>query len=170
MPGYVRIKDRIPYHGKGPEELVGSLRRLLADPANKYAQKIVLEVGAPHIYVEKLVPEQEAGDIPQLSIHDAIRTNRMEEYEGELAEGFDVLWDMSQTIRAEGYEIGFIVIGNKTKFQKWFGRRLVNTDMTFFGVPVRVVPEVPEDVVIMCGTEDRTADVGDIKFSMKVSI
>lgn len=169
-PGFVRTKDRIPYHGKGVDELIASLRRILSD--NKYTQKIICEVGTPYIYIEKLVPEGEAQDLPpQISIHDVLRTNEMEEYDGE--EGrtpVQQLWDMFSMINDKGLQAAVVVAGNKVKFQKWLGIRLHHSRPTVFDTPFQVLGELPEDVFVICGAASRIADYDDIKYSVKGTI
>ncbi len=169
--GFVRIKDRVPYHGKGIDELMAALRRVLSEPVNKYTQKIVLEVGAPHIYIEKLVPEDQAVDIPQLSLHDILRTMEMEEY--ELEDGktpSQQLWGMLEMVHDKGLQAMMVVAGNKSKFQKWLGVRIHNVKPTVFGIPFQLLGELPEDVFVVCGAETRVAEVDDIKYSVKVTI
>lgn len=171
--GFVRIKDRIPYHGKGTEELLGALRKTLSDPSNKFAQKIVLEVGVPHIYIEKLVPEVEAVDLPQtITLHDAIRTHKMEEYETEINSDRNThplqhLWHIFGMVHDEGLEVCAIVAGSKAVFQKWLGVRIHPTKMSILETPFSVVGELPEDVFIVCGAPARTAENDEIRYSVK---
>lgn len=170
--GFVRIKDRVPYHGKGVDELIGAIRRLFADPANKYAQKIVFEVGVPHIYIEKMVPEGEMPDIPELSIHDIIRNTSMEEFDsdGEQLTPMQQLWGMFEMIQDKGLQAAFVVAGNKTKFQKWLGVRISHTKPAVLGTPFQVLGDLPEDVFIICAARSRVADVEDIQYSVKGSL
>ncbi len=170
-PGFVRIKDRIPYHGKGVDELIMSLRRVLTE--NKYAQKVVVEVGVPHIYLEKLVPESEAQEMEtvKLNIHDVIRNRKLEEYEGDDSlRPYEQLWEMFGMIHKDGYEVCNIVAGNKSAFQKWLGVRIPQTDMRVFGVAFEVVGDIPSDVFIVCGARARTADPDEITYCVKGTI
>lgn len=168
---FVRIKDRIPYHGKGVDELTAALRRILSEPVNKFTQKIVLEVGAPHIYIEKLVPKDQATDIPQLSLHDIIRTAEMEEYELEDGKSSaQHLWGMLEMVHDKGLHGVAVVAGNKSKFQKWLGIRINNVKPMVFGIPFQMLGELPEDVFVVCGAQNRIADIEDIKYSVKVTI
>lgn len=169
--GFVRVKDRIPYQGKGIDELVAALRRILSEPINKFTQKIVLEVGTPHIYVEKLVPEEQVAEIPQLSLHDIIRTMEMEEF--ELEDGRTApqqLWSMIEMINEKGLQPAVVVAGNRAKFQKWLGVRINNSKPNVFGTPFQLLGELPEDVFVVCGATSRVAEVDDIKYSVKVTI
>lgn len=170
--GLVRVKEKIPYTGKGVENLVIMVRKILTE--NRNTQKVVLEVGVPHIYIEKLVPEAEAAKEAPLSLHDAIRAKPMEEYPlDEVTQkqtGIQKVWEMFSMIHAEGFEVSHIAIGDKQTFQKWLGIRMPVTKMAFFGIPVAQVPEIPPDVVLVCGSATREADPEDVQFSVKVSI
>lgn len=166
--GFVKVKDKIPYHGKGVDELVMSLKRVLNMPENKYTQKIVLEVGVPHIYIEKLVSQDEAGNLPVVSLKDVIRTRPIEEYEPESKmNAFEHFMEMFNIVQKEGLEVGFIAVGNKTSFQKWLGVRIPTTDMRLFGIQVSVVEDLPDDVFVLCGTRTRMADPDDVEYSLK---
>lgn len=170
QPGFVRIKDKIPYHGKGVDELTTALRKVLND--NKYTQKVVLEVGTPHIYIEKLVPEAEAVDLPKpLTLHDAVRTAKMEEYEVDPKNTvFHVLQDIFEMVQDEKLEVCFIAVGNQKRFEKWLEFKLNRSRPNLFEIPVHVLGEIPEDVFIVCGSSIRDAEFEDITYSVKVAI
>lgn len=171
QPGFVRIKDRIPYHGKGVEELTMALRKVLSD--NKYTQKVVLEVGTPHIYIEKMVPEAEAVDLPKpLTLHDAIRTVKMDEYElgDSKIHEFYVLREVFEMVQDEKLEVCAIAVGNLKRFEKWLGFKLSRSKMNLFETPVYIEGEIPEDVFIVCGAPRRDAEFDDITYSVKVTI
>ena len=147
------------------------LRKIFND--NKYTQKLVLEVGVPHIYLEKLVPEAEATKEAPITFHDAIRSKPMEEYSSDKEEeqtGVQTLWDMFKLVSAEGYEVSHVAIGDKRQFQQWLDIRIPVTNLMFFGTPIEIVPEIPSDVVLVCGASTRDAEPADIQFSVKVSI
>lgn len=169
-PGYVRLKEKIPYHGRGIDELVGALRRVLTE--NKYAQKVVLEVGVPHIYIEKLVPESDAqGEVVRLSLYDVIRNRQLEEYipDGALSPAHQ-LWEIFDLVQKEGFEVSNIVAGSKQKFQKWLGVRIPQSEMKVFGTPFETNGDIPDDVFIVCGAPTRLAEPDDIAFCVKGTI
>ncbi len=168
--GFVKIKDRIPYYGKGVDDLVGATKKILSDPSNKYTQKITLEVGVPYIYIEKMVPEGEVPDLPKLSIHDIIRNHKIEECPPNINGPFRQLWDMFDIIRQEELEVNAIAIGSKELFQKWLGARLPNRDINILGIPIYIDGEIPETSLIVCGASSRVSDIEDIEFSVRVAI
>jgi hypothetical protein len=167
-PGFVKLKEKVPYLGKGVDELVMSLRKVLGEPSNKYVQKIVLEVGVPHIYLEKLVPEGEATDVPQVSLHDCIRTQTMEEYEPEEdKEPLRQLDEVFRMVEEMGLEVGYVVVGSRTKFAKWAKVVIPRNNMSMFGTPLVELKDIPDDVYLVCGTITKVADYDDIRYSAK---
>ena len=166
--GFVRLKEKVPYTGKGIEELLGFLRRTLTSPDNKFTQKITLEVGVPFIRFEKLIPEAQIPDVPQISLHDAVRSKPMEEYRPEDRETpMHQLWGMFDIVQAEGLEVSHILVGDKHVFQSWLKVRIPVTRLTIFGVPLRVVTELPGDIFLVCGASVKDGEPDDIQFSVK---
>jgi hypothetical protein len=170
-PGFALVKEKIPYSGKGVDELLSFLRKTMTEPKNKNIVRIFCEAGSGEIYIEKLVPESEAHDTPTLSLHEVIRIQRMDEYEPEKDQsGINHLWDIFSIIHKEGYEVCYLAIGSKAEFQKWLGIRIPVTNMTFFETPVEIIPDLPEDVVIVCGADTKVANYDEIKLSIKMTI
>lgn len=165
---YVKVKDRIPYRGKGVDELTLAIRKILSD--HPYTQKIVMEVGTPHIYIEEMIPEDQASNLPpKLNLHDVIRTNRMEEYEAfDGKNPFQQLWDIFAMLHDEGFEACAIAAGNKAAFQKWLGVRIGTGKV--LETPFHIVAELPPDVFVVCGASSSTGEFEDIKFSVKNTI
>lgn len=169
-PDWRRVKDRVPYHGKGVSDLIAALQRILLLPENKYAQKIVLETGTNEIYLEKMVParDESGTELPRVSLHDVIRVNKMVEYDMEPdLTSAQQLWEMFAMVQHEGFEVCAIAAGDKAKFQKWLGVRIPQTDLRVFGTPFIIVGELPGDAFIVCGAPTRTAEHEDIRFSVK---
>lgn len=168
--GFVKVKDRIPYYGKGLDDLTGATRKILSDPSNKYTQKVILEVGVPYIYIEKMVPEGEVPDLPKLSIHDIIRNHKIEECTPNINDPLNQLWDMFDVVRQEELEVNAIAVGNKDIFQKWLGIRIPNRNMNVLGIPLYIDGELPEATLFACGASSRVSDIEDIELSVKVVI
>lgn len=165
---WVRVKERIPYNGKGVDNLLNALRIILEQ--NRYAQKIQIEVGSGHILLEKLVSEEQAAET-QTSWHDSIRAHKLEEYKPSAnLTPHQQLWEVFQIIHVEGLEVGQIVVGDKHQFQGWLGTRIPLTKMNFFGIPITQASEIPHEIFIVCGTEERESDPEDVVFSVKGSL
>lgn len=169
--GLVRLREHMPYFGKGVDELIAVIRKIFTD--NKYPQKIVLEAGVKHIYIEKLVSASEAKESETINpvhqtVHDGIRNAKLEEYEADSEVGpFQQLFEMFGMVQGEGLEVCHLAIGNKTKFQKWLGVRISQTNMNLLGTPVVVTGEVPDDVFIVCGGPTKSSDPYEIRYAVK---
>lgn len=173
--GLVKIREHLPYNGKGVDELIAAVRKIFVD--NEYPQKIVLEAGAHHIYLEKLVPPQDAkesessGLLLTTNVHDAIRNARLEEYDGDdISSPFHQLFEMYGMVQAEGLEVCHLVVGNKSKFQKWLGLRIPQTNMNLLGTSITITGEIPEDVFVVCGGPSKTSDHYEIQYTVKGTI
>lgn len=166
--GYVRVKERIPYFGKGVDELVLMVRKTLAE--NKNTQKVTLEVGVPYIAIEKLVPQDEHKEqaTKPLSIHDTVRNKPMEDYEADAKMvPLQQLFEMFQIVQREGFEVCHILVGDKLKFQKWLGVRIPQTNLSILGTPLTITGDIPDDVFVICGAPTRDAEADEILYSVK---
>lgn len=173
--GLVKVREHLPYVGKGVDELVAAIRKIFSD--NPYPQKIILEAGARHIYLEKLVSPEDAKEsessnpILITDVHDAIRNARLEEYDGsDISPPFHQLFEMYAMVQAEGMEVCHLVIGDKSKFQKWLGIRIPQSNMSLLGTPITVTGEIPDDVFVVCGGPTKTADPYEIRYTVKGSL
>lgn len=166
-PGFVTVKDKIPYHGKN----LSDLGRSIAAIGQSGIQRILIEQGTGFINIEKLVPESQAPESTQLSLYDFIRNRKMEEYSPDKDKScFQQLWDIFDILQSENLEVGFIAIGSKQQFQRWIGMRLHITSPKFFGIPIHIVSDIPPDVFIVCGTPDKNSDMDEIRVSVKVTL
>lgn len=172
--GLVRIREHVPYFGKGVDELIAAIRKIFAD--NRYPQKIVLEAGIKHIYLEKLVSPQEAkenesvGPVHQ-TVHDGIRNSKLEEYDPDSnLTPFQQLFEMFSMVQAEGLEVCHIAIGDKSKFQKWLGVRIPQINLNLLGTQLTVSGEFPDDVFVVCGGPTRSSDPHEIRYAVKGTI
>ena len=162
----VLVREKIPYTGKGPDALLGMLRKVLAD--NPYTQEFTCRVGHP-IEIAKLVPP---GTVPpKLGLHDALRQARMEEFSIEEGpSGFQVLYAMFDQVAAEGLEVSHIVVGDKFTFQKWLGIRIPQNRLAVFGVPLAHMAQLPPEAFVVAGTEGKSPEFEDIRYAVKATI
>jgi len=168
--GMVLVPEKIPYMGKGIDALLIFLRQVLDE--NKYTQKILVEVGKP-IYIEKLVPKEEAPELSTLGYLEAARSKTMDEYgkEGEQfgpsgkRTTYEQLFDMFCIMSHENFEVCHILTGNLKKLALAVGLRTERLSR-LYGVPVSQV-DIPSDTVIFCGAVSRDATPEEVEFSLK---
>ncbi len=167
-PGYSRVKEPIPYSGKGPDAVAEAVGRVLRE--NPTAQKLTIEAVERVILLEKLLPEAEAKDL-LISWHDIVRQRPMDEYplEGE-ASVFVHLAAMVDILSRSGLEPAQILVGDRNIFQKWLGLRISPIHPSVFGIPLTVIQELPSDIFVLCGARSREADAADIEYSLKGTI
>jgi len=159
----VLVKEKIPYTGKGIDPLLAMLRRVLKD--NPYTQEFTCRIGQP-IEISKLVPQDQVPE--KLSLHDAVRGHRMEDFPFEKDKtSFQILWDMFGMVHAEGLEVSHIAVGDKFQFQTWLGIRIAQNRMNFYGTTVVFLSELPQDVFLVIGAEKKQAEPEDVRFSVK---
>ncbi len=157
----VPVRESIPLTGKGPDNLLNLLRKILSD--NPYTQEFTCRIGHP-IEIVKMVPESEAP--PTLRLHDAVRAQQMEEPPLDKTP-FESLWQMFTMVEDEGLEVSHILVGNKFKFQDWLGVRISHKAMRFFGTQIVVMPEIPADVFLVVGSTRKDAEPENIRYSLK---
>jgi hypothetical protein len=163
--GYRLVKERVPYEGKGIDNLLATLKVLLV--ANPYTHKLTVEVGTKEIRLQKFVPEE--GHSGELTWHEAVRSVPMYEYAPD-REGMLPLhqyWAAILRLQMEGFELGRVMVGDKAKFQKWLGLIIPTVKPTVLGVPMEVDTALPEDVFILCGVLDFDCEPVDVECSVK---
>ncbi len=158
----VEVRESIPLTGKGAENLLNLLRKILSD--NPYTQEFTCRIGHP-IEIVKMVPASEAP--PGLRLHDAVRAQQMDEPVQVDGGPFSVLWNMFSIIGEEGLEVSHSLVGNKFRFQDWLKVRISQKSMKVFGVRLMVIPEIPDDVFLVVGSTRRDADPENIRYSLK---
>lgn len=162
----VPVREKIPYTGKGLESLLGMLRRILTD--NPYTQEIFCRIGQP-IEIVKLVPADSVQ--PKISLHDAVRGKRMEEYvPEEKTTPWKTLWGMFSAIAEEGLQVSHVAVGDKYVFQKWLGVRIPQNKMSFYGTQIVLMPELPPDVFLVIGGDDRNGEPESVQMALKGTI
>lgn len=167
---YVTVKDRIPRNGKGPDNLLAQLGQYLKEPENRFVQKIVVDATKQYIYVEKKVPKEKAVDQVGMTLHEAIRLVPMEEVSPDNGVTPTPMWwvvEAFKKVNNNGYETSHALVGGKSSVYPWLG--VSRSSKHLFGVPLYIVGEIPDDVLIICGSRVRDADPEDIEYSVKVT-
>ncbi len=169
----VRVKDRLPRTEKGVDNLISQLGDYLRDPANRFVQKIVVEAERQYIYFEKMVDKASSQEFDTgLSFSDVARSVQMEEIsfptilKGPPAASY--MLGMFNLIYSSGYDASHLLIGPKSKIHKWLEIPRLMTKI--FGVPVIVVPDIPDDVIILTGSRSRECEPEDIEYLVKGNV
>jgi len=149
-----------------------SLFREIMGPGN--VQRIELEVDKPvrvlrHVYVED--PDLLE---PNIDLDGVLRNVEMLEYISQEASSFQVVVDMMQLMRSEGrHSICWAVGTGEDLLGEWleFRERGMPSDVdTLLNIPVRRLRSLPEDTLILCGSEYPGADPEEITLAVKTAI
>lgn len=162
--GTKRVTERVPYHGAGVEALGVQVSALLK--AEQEAQRIVLDVTKGYIHLEKMVKGQPDTEEEQERLDNALRNIEMREFvtEKKLAPT-DYLHGLFRQITDDGLEVCLIVIGNHVSLDKWIP--ISKRNPRLFGVRIKRLKSVPEDVILVCGAEWVEAEFEDIRLTVK---
>jgi hypothetical protein len=163
--GMRKTIERHPYIGQGIDGLTAQLNALLK--SEKLTQRVILDVNKDFIHVEKLVKGTPDPDELFKRFDASIRGNQIHEYspKDENLSSAEQFLDMFRQVSDEGLEISFIVCGNLVRLSSWIRIPLRNPKL--FGVNVVQIGNIPDDVVLVCGSEWKEAEPEDITFSVK---
>jgi hypothetical protein len=162
LPGYVLVKEQIPFYQKGMDNLLAYLGTVLKKEEYKYTQKISVEAGLPYIKVERFVSDQ-SNEIPApLELHELIRHKIMEEFAEKKASPSEELKEMFDYIARQDMYGLYIFAENTMEFLKWIGIPLKRTQV--FGAELISVPKLPEKVFLVCGASSRNAEPEDVEY------
>jgi hypothetical protein len=163
------VKERIPFSGKGVDDVVAAVRHILS--TNKNARKLTLEAGKPFL-LEKLVSEEEADvNREKKSLYDIVRNLPMVEHQlDEEKTPLQNLWDIVSILHGEMLDPVCLLIGDKFRFQRWMKVQIPVTRMSFFGITIKQLPELESDVFIFCGSENQEDGLEGIQLSVKAAL
>lgn len=163
----VRTTEFVPLKGKGIENLLLLLKTVYEKlrSAGSYPQKFVAEVGKP-LRVDYLQAASEMME-PPLTFHMVVRQRPIDEYAAEKAESaWQQLYHMFRQVGENGMYANYLIVGNKERLRRWVGMKV--KDNRVFGIEVIIDGELPDDVVLVCGTEEREAlGPDDIRYTVK---
>jgi hypothetical protein len=165
--GRKRVIEHHPYTGVGVDALGAQITAILKGIPE--AQRIVLDATKQYIHLERFVKgepdkaEEQArydfllGNIP---MHEYVPEKKLPPYE--------FVFNMFRQVTDEGLEVVLALSGNLVTLDKWIP--LSKKLPKLFGVPVRRLKNVPEDLLIICGAEWIEPEIEDIKFTVKGAI
>lgn len=161
--GLVLVREKIPYTGKGVENLVTMVRKILED--NPYTQELILRVGKP-IEIARLVKSDE---VPEpVTVHDTVRTRQMEEYDSTDSSAEVAIMGMFNILDKESLFPTCFLIGVQSRLYKWLD--IPRRSTMVCGVELSKSDQIPDDVVILCGSPVKGGQPEDIELSVKTTI
>ena len=156
-PEYMLSVERL----ENPDTTQGLLLLLTRILSRPYVRSIEIEVGVP-IQVTWFKKLSDTLLMSEVDLHpDAVLKNvDMEEFEGD-GSPKETLVDALMLIASEGLSPSFIFTGNLTEFKNWLSiprvvalPKVEGTEyLSFMGIRLLEVPSLPEDCVVLLGSE-----------------
>jgi len=138
-------------------------------------QRIELDVGLPVRVVRSAVAGDPLLEEYDLGLKGVLRQVECVEYYSENASSFQVVVDMMQLLQKEGVHAVCWATGpNETdlleQWLEWKERGMPSGTSRLLGLPVRIVDDLPEDSLILCGSEYPSAETNEISVAIKAAI
>ena len=94
--------------------------------------------------------------------------NRADMEEVESVDPHRTIFNMFFRINAAGYEVSHVFVNNFRALRKWLGLpEMVSLGGRLFGARVQQDVNVPDDVLLVCGSALRSANVSGIQYIVK---
>ena len=108
-------------------------------------------------------------DAEMLDIGHVLNNVDMEEVGSK--DPYKTLFTMFCKINVAGYEVSHIFANDMQVMRRWLGLpEMVSLGGRIFGIRVHKDDSIPEDVLLVCGSPQRTSQVGLIQYVVKVSM
>jgi hypothetical protein len=163
------IEEVVPLNGTGTDAIMTAVRKVL-DRGD--ATAIYVSAGDSAIRYDRVATDEEAEQKSQLTYHAVLRTKPMEEYvPDEDLDPYKQMFEMFSMLEDAGFQPLVLLSGRPVpKLRKWLDL-MSRRSKTVFGVRVHVEESIPEDCLILCGS-DGAKDAGpeSVRFSVKVTL
>lgn len=165
----VTVEEVVPLQGTGTDAIMMAVRKVL-DRGD--ATNIRVSAGDSVIRFERVATPEEAEQKSQLSYHAVLRTRPMEELvPDDEVDPYKQMFEMFAMLEDAGFQPLVLLSGRPmSKLRKWLDL-MSRRAKTVFGVRVLVEENIPEDCLILCGS-DGSKDTGPeaVRFSVKVTL
>lgn len=159
-----RVIERVPYVGSGVSSLIAQVGAILR--TEQAAQRVILDVTKSYIHVERLVKGVADQDEEQERYDNVLRTCPMNEYapDAKLAP-YEYLFKLFKQVTDEDLEVTHVLVGSLQMLHKWVA--LSTRSPKLYGVRVKQLRNIPDDVIIICGSEWLEAEPEDVRYTVK---
>lgn len=165
--GRKRVTERHPYTGSGVDALGAQVTAILKTMPE--AQRLVLDATKPYIHLERFVKGEPDAAEEQIRYDNVLSAVPMLEFVPERKlSPFEFVYNMFRQVSDEGLEVVLVLSGNLVKLNDWIP--MSKKDPRLFGVRVRRLKNVPDDLLVVCGAEWLEPEIEDIKYTVKGAI
>lgn len=153
--------DKIALIDRGKAGILSTVSKIL--DTEQGLSKVIIDLSKTHIRVERIVGAGEKS----ADAYKVARDQQIEEYSLDGDNPYEDLFKVIDKIRAEELHTICILAGGK-EFNKWL--RIPQRSSSVFGVPILFCAELPPDVFLVCGSDDKDGDVEDVQYSIKCTL
>lgn len=162
--GMRRVTERLPYVGAGVEALGIQVAAVLK--VEQEAQRIILDVTKSYIHLEKMVKGQVDQDEEQERLNNILKSIEVHEHVTEKKlPPHEYVHNLFRRVTDEGLDICLVLVGNMVSLDKWI--TVSRKDPKLYGVRVKRLKAIPDDVILICGAEWIEAELEDIRMLVK---
>lgn len=169
-PSSTRVEK---YPLPGTVEAIISLMREIIKGGS--VQRIEMDVDLPVRVVRNVAPEDPMMQEVSIGLKGALRQVEFVEYYSEGASPYQVVVDMMQLLHKEGrhpicWATGSGDHNSLDQWLEWKERGMPAGTEYLLGIPVRILDDLPEDTLILCGSEYPSAEAEEITLAVKTAI
>jgi len=157
----------------GSVEGIISLMREIME--NGSVERIELDINLPVRVVRTVDPEDPMMQEVSIGLKGALRQVDFIEYYSEGASPYQVVVDMMQLLHKEGrhpvcWATGLNEQGLLDQWLEWKERGMPAGTDYLLGIPVRILDDLSEDTIILCGSEYPSAEAEEVTLAVKAAI
>ena len=157
----------------GTVEAILSLMREIIEGGS--VQRIEMDVDLPVRVVRNVAPEDPMMQEVSIGLKGVLRQVEFVEYYSEDASPYQVVVDMMQLLHKEGrypicWATGYGDLNTLDQWLEWKERGMPAGTEYLLGIPVKILDDLPEDTLILGGSEYPSAEAEEITLAVKTAI
>jgi hypothetical protein len=166
----VTIEEVVPLSGRGTDAVMTAVKKILN---RGDVTALTVTAGDDVIRFSRVATQEEAEAKQDLSYHDVVRANKMEEYvpDSQDVDPHRQMFEMFEIIDDAGFVPIILLSGCPLhKLRDWLDL-MSRKAKAVYGVRVLVDENIPDDCLILCGSETNDSDGPEsVRFSVKVAL
>ena len=162
------VEEVVALNSTGTEAVISAVRQVLG---RGDVLDLSINAGDALIRFRRIATEEEIAQQSELSYHDVVRARPMEEYiPEEEIDPYRQLFEMFEMLEDAGVRPSIILSGRPVpKLREWVDR-MSRKSKTLFGLRILVEEDIPEDNLILCGTDGEGDGPEAVRYSVKATM
>ena len=164
------VAEVLPLQGTGTDAVMNAVAKVLS---RGDVLSLTVTAGDAALRYSRRATSEEAEAQAGLSYHDIVRSRPLEEYtpaEGEQIDPYHQLFEMFAVLDDAGFVPIVILSGRPMHELRGWVSRMSRKSKRIFGVRVVVEEGIPEDNLILCGSDGSDEGPESVQYSVKVTL